>query len=197
MRNDIDQYHEHETADPIRHRECSDRTPSRHRFRYLWSALIPMLVTACATDTSDGSAASATTIESSTAEPDVSGDPEGQGQGVAIALDEWNVIGPDQIDVGTITLAIENDGTMNHQLSIVAADSYESLPRRENGSVITEELDTSQVLLVTEPLFAGFAAETFTVDLETGTYLFFCALQSFSGDESHARLGQRKVVTVS
>ena len=91
----------------------------------------------------------------------------------------------------------DHDGTENHQLSIVAADSYESLPRRENGSVDTGELDASQVLLVTESLFAGFPPETFTVDIEAGTYLLFCALQSFSGNESHVRLGQRTMVTVS
>ena len=152
---------------------------------------------ASAPSTPETSAASATKLESGTARPGVTGDPEGQGQGVPIALEEWNVVGPTQLDAGTVMLAVENDGTMNHQLSIVAAETYESLPRRENGSVITEELDTSQVVLVTEAVFAGFPAETFEVELGTGTYVFFCAFQSSSGGESHARLGQRRLVTVT
>lgn len=197
MRIDIDQHRAHEAAEPIRQAKCSGTTPAHHRARYLWSLLIPVLATACASDTSDTSGVTAITIGSSTTEPDVPDDTESQEQGIAIALDEFVVIGPSEFDSGTVTLAIENDGTMNHQLSIVAAQSYESLPLRENGSVATEELETSQILFVTEPLFAGFPPETFTVEFDAGTYLFFCALQSFSGDESHARLGQRKIVTVS
>ena len=197
MSNDSDRDGWQGAARPIQGATCCGSTPSRHRIRRRWSLLVPVLLTACAVDASDDSAESVNTIESGNADADVSGDREGPGQSVAISLDEWNVIGPTRLDAGTVTLAVENDGTMNHQLSIVAADTYSSLPLRENGSVVIEDIDDSRVLLVTEALFAGFPAEPSTVELEAGTYVFFCALQSLSGDESHARLGQQRVVTVT
>ena len=95
-----------------------------------------------------------------------------------------------------MTLGVENAGTMNHQLSVVAAESYESLPLRDDGSVKLEELESSQVVLVTEPLFPGFPAESFEVDLEPGSYVFLCNLQSEFTSESHVGLGQRREVTV-
>ena len=197
MRNECGRHRRQASADPIRLTGSSNGAQPRRRVRHLWLLLIPVLVTACGSDTSQTSIASAPTLESGTAPPDVKVDPEGEGQGVPIVFEEWNVIGPTQIETGTVALAVKNEGTMNHQLSIVAAETYESLPRRENGSVITEELDTSQVVLVTEALFAGFPAETFEVELETGTYVFFCAFQSSSGGESHVGLGQRRIVTVT
>lgn len=180
MGNDIVRHHFRATAESTRHPIGLDSTPSNRRVRYLWSLLIPAFVTACAADTSDTAPGPATSFES-----------------VTVALDEFVVIGPTELDAGEVTLAVENEGTENHQLSIVAAESYEALPRRENGSVDTEKVDASRVLLATEPLFAGFPAESFTIEIEPGTYVFFCALQSFVGDESHVRLGQRSIVTVA
>jgi hypothetical protein len=116
---------------------------------------------------------------------------------VEVSLFQGGIVAPAKLDAGTLTLAVKNDGSQNHQLTIVAAESYESLPLRDNGSVKIEELDPLLVAVATEPLFAGFPAEPFTVDLEPGTYVFFCNLQSVSGDNSHiVAFGQRLEVAV-
>lgn len=113
------------------------------------------------------------------------------------ALDEYVVDGPAELRAGLLSVEVRNDGTENHQLSIVPAADYESLPRRANGSVDVDALGRSNVLVSTKPLFPGFPPATAEVDLAPGTYLFYCDIESFNGDESHVRLGQRLVVTVS
>lgn len=137
--------------------------------------------------------------DDSDAEPAASSDQAAEAVGVSdvlVSLVEWDIVAPATLDAGTLTLAVENDGSMNHQLTIVAAESYESLPLRDDGSVKIEELDSSRVAVATEPLFAGFPAETFAVDLEPGTYVFFCNLQSEFTNESHVGVGQRLKVAV-
>ena len=149
-------------------------------------ATVALLSAGCGDDDSD--AAPAASSDQAVEAVDVSD--------VAVSLVEWDIVAPAKLEAGTLTLAVENDGTQNHQLTIVAAESYESLPLRDDGSVKIEELDSSRVAVATEPLFAGFPAEAVTVDLEPGTYVFFCNLQSEFTDESHVGVGQRLEVAV-
>jgi hypothetical protein len=152
------------------------------RFGAAASVAVALLAGGCGTDDP---------VSASGADPEAVDD-----KGVAISLDEYVVAGPSELDAGTVTFDIANDGSENHQLSIVATESYEALPRRENGSVELDKLEPASLVVSTEPFFAGFPTDPLTVDLQPGTYLFFCNLQSFVGDKSHVGLGQQLVVTV-
>jgi hypothetical protein len=155
------------------------------RFGAAASLAVGLLAGGCGTDGAESA---------SGADPDAVDDKD---QAVEITLDEYVVSGPSELDAGSVTFDIANDGSENHQLSIVATESYEALPRRENGSVELDKLEPTSLVVSTDPYFAGFPTDPLTVDLQPGTYLFFCNLQSFVGDKSHVGLGQRLVVTVN
>lgn len=158
--------------------------------RFAFPALAAAALIFCGCGADDSEAAPAATSAAPTS-------PANEVGGVAVSLDEYVVDAPTGLAAGSATLSVVNDGTENHQLTIVAAESYEALPQRENGSIEMEQIDPAAVVVSTGPFFAGFAAEQVDVDLDPGTYVFFCNIQSFSGEKSHAGLGQWLVVDVT
>jgi len=91
---------------------------------------------------------------------------------------------------------VVNDGAseFNHEFAIIAAATYEELPKLDNGAVDEEALAEGQFLGRTAVLEPG-QAESITFDLEPGSYLFICNINF--GPNSHAANGQMLPVTVS
>ena len=97
---------------------------------------------------------------------------------------------------GEVTFDVVNDATseFNHEFAVIAADTYDELPKLDNGAVDEEALAEGQFLGRTERLEPG-QAETITFDLEAGNYLFICNIHF--GPNSHAANGQTLTVTVN
>ncbi|MFW2340002.1 MAG: hypothetical protein ACN4GK_08125, partial [Acidimicrobiia bacterium] len=82
----------------------------------------------------------------------------------------------------------------NHEFAVIAAATYEELPKLANGAVDEEALEAGQFLGRTAVLEPG-QTETITFDLEPGNYLFICNINF--GPNSHAANGQMLNVTVN
>ena len=115
---------------------------------------------------------------------------------VAVTLSEFDIETDATITAGEVTFDVVNDAAseFNHEFAIIAADTYEELPKLDNGAVDEEALTDGQLLGRTARLDPG-QAETITFDLEPGTYVFICNIHF--GPNSHAANGQTLSVTVN
>jgi plastocyanin len=137
-------------------------------------AVFPLALAACGDDDDDDTtAASETTTEATetTTEEAASGDGGGGGGGetVDVSLVDFAIEPPDPtVAAGTVTFAVTNDGQAPHNLEI-------------EGNGVEEELEAD--------LQAGESGEL-TVDLEPGTYEYYCPVGS------HAAQGMEGELTV-
>ncbi len=116
------------------------------------------------------------------------------GEGQAVELKEWSVTITGDVKGGANTFAISNTGDNPHALAIVKGESYEALPKLENGAVDSDKLDAGAFIGASEKVEKG-AEGTLSVTLEPGKYVFFCPIAF--GPNSHAKAGQVLSVTVS
>ena len=121
---------------------------------------------------------------------------EAAGDGVVVTLSEFVIDTQDTFTAGEVTFDVVNDGgsEFNHEFAIIAADSYEELPKLDNGAVDEEALEEGQFLGRTAVLEPG-QTETISFDLDPGTYLFICNINF--GPNSHAANGQMLIATVN
>lgn len=121
---------------------------------------------------------------------------EAAGESVAVALRDFVIDTETTFTAGEVTFDVVNEGTseFNHEFAIIAAETYDELPKLENGAVDEEALADGQFLGRTAVLEPG-QAETITFDLEPGKYLFICNINF--GPNSHAANGQILGVTVN
>ena len=111
---------------------------------------------------------------------------------VAVTMKEWSIT-PGTIKAGAVTLAIKNDGQNPHELKVIKADSFASLPLN-NGAVDESKLAAGAIIGQTARIGGGGSA-TLAVTLSAGKYVFVCNLGF--GADSHAAKGQHVDVTVS
>lgn len=116
------------------------------------------------------------------------------GEGQAVDLKEWSITITGDVKAGANTFAIANTGDNPHALAIVKGDSYESLPKLDNGAVDSDKLDAGAFIGASESVDKG-ATGTLSVTLDPGNYVFFCPVAF--GPNSHAKAGQVLSVTVS
>jgi len=107
-----------------------------------------------------------------------------------ISLYEWKVIVGDTLKAGPSTFTISNFGTMPHELLIFKSDlAPAAYPKDKSGDIIE---DGPGVNLVSDGENIDPAgAQTRTVDLKPGTYLFVCNIPG------HFKQGMFQVVTVT
>ncbi len=115
-------------------------------------------------------------------------------EGVVASLVEWAIEAPTEYVAGDVTFTATNNGSFPHELVVIQAESYESLPLAEGGAVLEDELPTGALLGRTARI-AGGASEDLTVALAPGNYVLLCNLGN--GGTSHAGRGQRLDITVS
>jgi uncharacterized cupredoxin-like copper-binding protein len=122
------------------------------------------------------------------------------GSSVDVALSEW-VVQPDptSVDAGEITFNADNQGSENHEMVIVRADSVDALPTDADGAVDEEAIPESDFIGEVEelePEGTGSLTET----LSAGTYVVFCNITEEESDgtiESHFAEGMHAVITVN
>ena len=121
---------------------------------------------------------------------------EAVGENVAVTLSEFVIDTADTFTAGEVTFDVANDAAseFNHEFAVIAAATYEELPKLGNGAVDEEALAEGQFLGRTAVLEPG-ETETITFDLEPGNYLFICNINF--GPNSHAANGQMLAVTVN
>lgn len=121
---------------------------------------------------------------------------EVSGENVAVTLSEFVIDTADTFTAGEVTFDVANDAAseFNHEFAVIAAATYEELPKLGNGAVDEEALAEGQFLGRTAVLEPG-ETETITFDLEPGNYLFICNINF--GPNSHAANGQMLAVTVN
>ena len=106
-----------------------------------------------------------------------------------ISLYEWKVIVADTIKAGPSTFTISNFGTIPHELLIFKSDrAPTAYPADKTGHIIE---DGPGIKLVSDgENIDPTGAQTRTIDLKPGTYLFVCNIPG------HFKQGMFQVVTV-
>lgn len=117
------------------------------------------------------------------------------GEGQAVDLKEWSITITGDVASGANTFALTNTGENPHALAIVKGDSYETLPKLDNGAVDADSLEAGAFIGASENVEKGGGTGTLAVTLEPGNYVFFCPVAF--GPNSHAKAGQVLSVTVS
>jgi hypothetical protein len=111
---------------------------------------------------------------------------------VAVSMKEWSIT-PGAIKAGAVSLAVKNEGQNPHELKVIKADSFASLPL-SSGAVDESKLAADAIVGKTARIDGGGSA-TLAVTLPAGKYVFLCNLGS--GATSHAAKGQYVDVTVA
>jgi plastocyanin len=110
---------------------------------------------------------------------------------VDVDLQEWAVV-PDQTTapVGEVIINIQNIGEETHEFVVVRTDlGFRDLPTVADGSV-DEEGEGIEAVDEVEDIASG-TTEELTVDLDAGSYVFFCnVVEEDKGEtESHYQNG--------
>jgi hypothetical protein len=134
----------------------------------------PADTTAAGADTTDAGGTAATALE--------------------VGLGEWFVDMPATLAAGTYDVTAANVGSFPHELVVIRADGYASLPQESSGAVIEDQVPAEDILLKTSRFQPGESAGG-TVTLEPGSYVFLCNIAV--GPNSHAGRGQVLDITVT
>ena len=107
-----------------------------------------------------------------------------------LSLYEWKVIAAPNMRAGKTTFTISNFGTVPHELLIFKSNlALAAYPRGKAGNIIEDGPGIS--LLSDGENIDPSGAQTRTVDLKPGTYLFVCNIPG------HFKQGMFQVVTVT
>lgn len=140
-------------------------------------AVFPLALAACGDDDDDEDTTAAAPAETTEAETttteeattEAGGGGGGAGETVEVSLTDFAIDPPNPtVPAGTVTFAVANDGATVHNLEI-------------EGNGVEEELEPD--------LQAGDSGEL-TVDLQPGTYEYYCPIGS------HAEMGMEGELTV-
>lgn len=111
---------------------------------------------------------------------------------VAVTLDEFTVV-TGAVKAGSVSFDVKNDGEFPHELIIIKADSFDSLPKDSSGGVDEAALAAGALVAQTDRIQGG-ASAPLTATLAAGKYVFVCNLGQ--GANNHAAKGQHLDVTV-
>jgi uncharacterized cupredoxin-like copper-binding protein len=107
-----------------------------------------------------------------------------------LSLYEWKVIAAPDMRAGKTTFTISNFGTVPHELLIFKSNlPLAAYPRDKAGNIIED--GPGITLLSDGENIDPSGAQTRTIDLKPGTYLFVCNIPG------HFKQGMFQVVTVT
>jgi hypothetical protein len=113
-------------------------------------------------------------------------------------LDRDILLGSAQVEAGTVTLEISNNGTELHELVVVRADDPAELPLADDGRVAIGKLPTGAFVGEVEPWSPDLVC-TGTFELKVGRYALFCNILQTEADgtrDNHYANGMRAALRV-
>jgi hypothetical protein len=113
-------------------------------------------------------------------------------------LDRDILLGTAQLQAGTVTLDISNNGTELHELVVVRADDPAELPLAADGRVAFGKLPKGAFVGEVEPWSPNLAC-TGTFELKAGRYALFCNILETEADgtrDNHYANGMRAAFRV-
>jgi hypothetical protein len=110
---------------------------------------------------------------------------------VAYELNEFKVTGPASAPAGSIGFQLTNVGRAGHELEIFKADSYDSMPKNQYGTVDVAQLPAGTEVGEVERFPGGGQTCSGVFDLDPGNYVLICNIEFQNGPEvvSHAGRG--------
>ncbi|MBI2170153.1 MAG: hypothetical protein HYU28_11750 [Actinobacteria bacterium] len=119
---------------------------------------------------------------------------------VEVEFTEWAVEpAVAEVAAGAVEFKAENKGVEPHELVIVKAESVESLPVADDGSMDEEGLEAGALIGEIEPFAGGQTCEG-TFALEAGSYVLLCNIveEEENGEiEAHFKEGMFTTFTVT
>ena len=116
----------------------------------------------------------------------------GAAGGIEVTEKEFSIALASPLKVGANTLSVKNTGSFPHELKVIKADSYASLPQAADGTV--DEAKLAAAVLAKSGRVANGASGALTVTLAAGKYVLICNLGT--GANNHAAKGMHVDVTV-
>jgi hypothetical protein len=113
-------------------------------------------------------------------------------------LDRNILLGSAEVEAGTVTLEISNNGSELHELVVVRADDPAELPLDADGRVAIGKLPKGAFVGEVEPWSADLAC-TGTFKLKAGRYALFCNILETEADgtrDNHYANGMRAALRV-
>ena len=106
-------------------------------------------------------------------------------------LDEFSIEGPATVPAGRIGLQLVNVGEAPHEVIVMRAESYESLPKNEHGTVDEAQLPADAVIGEVDRFPGGGETCSGVFDLQPGRYVLVCNIEFQNGPQviSHAGRG--------
>jgi hypothetical protein len=113
-------------------------------------------------------------------------------------LDRDILLGAAELEAGTVTLEISNNGTELHELVVVRADDPAELPLAADGRVAIGKLPEGAFVGEVKPWSPNLAC-TGTFELKAGRYALFCNILETEADgtrDNHYANGMRAAFRV-
>lgn len=139
-----------------------------------------------ADDADDADNADETADDAAGTDDDAVADDAAAPQTISVVTKEWAVEAPAEAAAGTVAFDVHNEGSVDHQLTLVRTDlAADALPTE--SAVVPES--AAEVVGMIEDLGVG-AEATASFELEAGNYVLFCNVPG------HYDLGMRTGITV-
>ena len=143
-----------------------------------------------AANTNAASGAATTTAAASSTSVASSGAGTG---GIAVTEKEFSIDLAIALKAGANTLTPTNSGSFPHELKVIKADSYATLPKTADG--VVDEAALGAAVVGKSGRVASGASGTLSVTLDAGKYVLVCNLGA--GGNNHAAKGMHIDITVS
>ncbi len=106
-------------------------------------------------------------------------------------LEEFQLVGPTSVSAGQVGFQLTNTGRAAHEMLVIKADSFEGLPKNENGTVLQDQLPAGSVVGAVDRFPGGGGMCNGTFALDPGRYVLVCNIEFQNGPQivSHAGRG--------
>jgi hypothetical protein len=110
---------------------------------------------------------------------------------VAYELNEFSITGPATAPAGNVGFQLTNIGRAPHELAIFKGESYDAMPKNQNGTVEVAQLPAGSEVGEVDRFPGGGQQCSGVFDLDPGKYVLICNIEFQNGPQvvSHAGRG--------